>query len=307
MADQQKNQILSADEVRKALGGSPSNQAMGYTAVTPVQDPAGTARQSSAWRNVQAAGAKPTDYYQQMLGAQPGSYSNPYGQQIQQSMNNLLNQQPFRYDVNQDALYQQIKDNYIRQGRQAMMDTQGASAALTGGYGNSYGAMAGQQAYQESLGALADRVPELYQLAYNQYLNREQSQRQNLDALQALDESQYQRYQYDTQQYEQKLADAYEKYKEATKSSGSGSRISYDKYKQYVEDAMAWADVTGGDVSEFVRQAVALGTMPQKVGDAVITATSTYQNYQDRQTQQAELEAAHDEIMSGSTDTVKKK
>jgi hypothetical protein len=139
-------------------------------------------------------------------------------------MNNLLQQRPFNYDVNTDALYQQIKDNYIKQGRQAMMDTQGASAALTGGYGNSYGAQAGQQAYQESLGALADRVPELYQLAYNRYLNNENSQRQNLAALQGLDESEYQRYQYDTQQFETRLADAYAKYKAATASRGGGTK-----------------------------------------------------------------------------------
>jgi hypothetical protein len=45
----------------------------------------------------------------------------------------------------------------------------GQAAAMTGGYGNSYAATAGNQAYQAHLEGLNDIVPELYQMAYDRY------------------------------------------------------------------------------------------------------------------------------------------
>jgi hypothetical protein len=40
---------------------------------------------------------------------------------------------------------------------------------MTGGYGNSYAASVGNQAYQAQLNNLNDIIPELYQMAYNKY------------------------------------------------------------------------------------------------------------------------------------------
>lgn len=81
----------------------------------------------------------------------------------------ILNREPFSYDFNGDALYQQYKDKYIQQGRMAMQDTIGQASAMTGGYGNSYAASVGNQAYQSHLNNLNDVIPELYQLAYDKY------------------------------------------------------------------------------------------------------------------------------------------
>lgn len=302
MASNDKRNIMTAEEVQRAVNGGtpgqmngtwdvPNNAGgtapYGNPAITPVTG-GGTTPASAAWRDVQATGKASTDY-QALLKAQPGSYQSRYGAQMDQTLNGLLNRRPFEYDVNTDALYQQIKDNYIKQGRQAMMDTQGQSAALTGGYGNTYGVAASQQAYQDSLGALADRVPELYQLAQQRYLNDENSQRQNLAALQGLDESEYQRYQYDTQQYEAKLADAYQKFKAS--QGGGGRRFTYDQFKTWVNDAMAWSDATGGDTSEFIQQAVATGVIPKEAGDAVIKATGVYTGYQRSQNPEAQAAA----------------
>lgn len=79
------------------------------------------------------------------------------------------NRPDFSYDVNGDALYQQYKDQYINQGRLAMMDTMGQASAMTGGYGNSYAASVGNQAYQGYLQKLNEVVPDLYNMAYNMY------------------------------------------------------------------------------------------------------------------------------------------
>lgn len=83
-------------------------------------------------------------------------------------------QKPFAYDVNADALYRNYRDQYIRNARTAMQDTMGQAAAMTGGYGNSYAATAGNQAYQQQMGKLNDVIPQLYQIAYDRYNNDRQ-------------------------------------------------------------------------------------------------------------------------------------
>ena len=89
--------------------------------------------------------------------------------QLNETIDKILNREKFSYDVNGDALYQQYKDLYTNQGKQAMMDTMGQASAMTGGYGNSYAQTVGQQTYQGYLQQLNDKVPELYQLALDQY------------------------------------------------------------------------------------------------------------------------------------------
>jgi hypothetical protein len=162
---------------------------------------------TGAWRSVFRPGNAVTSYAD-LQAAAPGPYRNMYQPAMQATMNSLLNAQPFQYDVNADGLYQQIKDGYIKQGRQAMMDTMGQSAALTGGYGNSYGVTAGNQAYQESLGNLAGVIPELAQLAYSQYKQGQDDQRNNLEAMYKLENSEYQRWLTDANAYQKALKDA---------------------------------------------------------------------------------------------------
>lgn len=99
----------------------------------------------------------------------PGDFSFSKQQGWDGIMNKIFNREPFSYDVNGDALYQQYKDQYVNQGKMAMMDTMGQAAAMTGGYGNSYAQSVGQQAYQGYLQQLTDKVPELYQLALSKY------------------------------------------------------------------------------------------------------------------------------------------
>ena len=103
--------------------------------------------------------------------AQTSKYQ-AYGDAAKQASSYLqqLHERPkFSYDAASDPLYQQYKETYMRQGSQAMQDTVGKVAAMTGGYGNSYAQTAGQQMFQQYLDQLNDRVPELYNAAYNRY------------------------------------------------------------------------------------------------------------------------------------------
>jgi peptidoglycan hydrolase-like protein with peptidoglycan-binding domain len=97
------------------------------------------------------------------------TYTNSWASQIADVITEINDRGKFSYDVNGDALYQQYKDKYIQQGKLAMQDTMGQAAAMTGGYGNSYAATVGNQAYQAHLSQLNNIIPELYQMAYDRY------------------------------------------------------------------------------------------------------------------------------------------
>lgn len=97
------------------------------------------------------------------------TYANSYEDQLKDLYDRIVNRDKFRYDINQDELYQQYAKQYAEKGRMAMMDTMGQAAALTGGYGSTYGQAVGQQQYDAYLQNLNDVVPELYQLALSRY------------------------------------------------------------------------------------------------------------------------------------------
>lgn len=96
--------------------------------------------------------------------------NQPYVQQLNSLYDQIMNRKPFQYDLNGDLLYRQMADQYTQLGQQAMRDTMGQAAALTGGYGNSYATQVGNQAYQQHLTALNEQVPSLYEQALNAYL-----------------------------------------------------------------------------------------------------------------------------------------
>jgi len=74
----------------------------------------------------------------------------------------IMNQEPFRYDAGEDPFYSQAVEQYRRGADLAMRDTMGQAAAMTGGYGNTYAATVGNQAYQAYMEDLNDRLPEYY-------------------------------------------------------------------------------------------------------------------------------------------------
>lgn len=102
-------------------------------------------------------------------GQKPGAYENQYAGKLNALQEQITSRKPFQYDVNGDAIFQQYKDRYTQQGKQAMQDTIGQAAALTGGYGSSYGQAVGQQQYNAYLTKLNDVIPELYGQALSTY------------------------------------------------------------------------------------------------------------------------------------------
>lgn len=123
----------------------------------------------------------------------PGQYVSPYGDRINELYEQYVNRGPFNYDFNADAIYQQYKDRYTQQGKQAMQDTMASAAGLTGGYGNSYAAAAGQQEYDRYLQGLNDVIPQLAQNAYEKWQAGGDDMIKQLQLMQGMDEDAYNR------------------------------------------------------------------------------------------------------------------
>lgn len=97
------------------------------------------------------------------------TYAGTYDAKLEEIYDKIVNRDKFKYDVNGDALYQQLAAQYQQQGKMAMEDTMGQAAAMTGGYGNSYAVTAGNQAYQGYLQKINEMVPELHDAALARY------------------------------------------------------------------------------------------------------------------------------------------
>lgn len=83
----------------------------------------------------------------------------------------ISNRKAFQYDLSDDMLFQQAKEQYQQMGKTAMADTIGQASAMTGGYGNSYATTAGAQAYNNYLQELNNSIGDYYSMALSTYNN----------------------------------------------------------------------------------------------------------------------------------------
>ena len=122
---------------------------------------------------------------------QAPSFSSDYDETISNLYQRISSREPFTYDYSTDPLYNQYKEQYVQGGQMAMRDTMGQAAALTGGYGSSYGQAVGQQQYDAYLQRLNDVMPDLYRTAYDQYEAEGNQMEQNLQLAGQLRETEY--------------------------------------------------------------------------------------------------------------------
>ena len=121
-------------------------------------------------------------------------YVNRYQAQIDSLTDEILNRPEFSYDPETDPRYQSFRKEYQREGQRATADTMGQYAAMTGGMPSTAATVAAQQAGNYYAAQMADRIPELYQLAYSMYQDEGDNMRLNMDMLTALEQGDYNKY-----------------------------------------------------------------------------------------------------------------
>lgn len=216
-ADENERKRLEAENQKLAgyLGGSVSYNDNGYWSGTAEGADVITKDDIIGWID---------DYTQ---GNQQPTYNNPYDPQMQAMLNEILNRDNFSYDAMNDPLYQQYAAMYQREGDRAMQETLAEAAAGAGGM-NSYAITAAQQANNYYNSQLNDKIPELYQLAYDMYLNDIDSKVRDLGLLQNMDATQYARYQDTMNNWYNDRNFAYGAYQDAINQSNWQTQFDYD-------------------------------------------------------------------------------
>ena len=193
----------------------PSYQLMGAQQPAAAQRASARAAQTNGQRAAVQSSTPSTQSSGRQVGYDPGGnqayqealrrmqeteqtrpeYQDSYSQQLQDLYEKIMGREKFRYDAANDPLYQQYRQMYVQQGRQAMADTMGQAAGLTGGYGSTYSQAAGQQQYDAYLQKLNEVVPELYAQARQAYNDEGDRMLQQYQMTGDLRDDEYSRYQ----------------------------------------------------------------------------------------------------------------
>lgn len=164
-------------------------------------------------------------------------YNNRYDDTIRDLIQGILNREDFSYDPATDPLYQNYRKQYTREGQRATADTLGQAAAASGGIPSSYATTAAAQAGNYYAAQMTDKIPELYQLAYNQYLNDYNMQLSDLGVVQGAEQSDYDKYLNELNQYNTDRAfdynawlDEYNMTKDQLQTAQGLEQLDYTKY-----------------------------------------------------------------------------
>lgn len=166
-------------------------------------------------------------------------YSSNYTSAIKDNLTKVMSNSRFSYSADSDKLFGQYKDSYEKAGQKAMEDTVGNASLLTGGYANSYAVTAGQQAYNEYMQKLSDKIPELEQRAYERYRDDEDSAYRRLGTLMELENTDYGRYRDEVGDYNANRQFEYNKSKDEIAQKNRDQEFEREKFesdRKYARD-----------------------------------------------------------------------
>ena len=133
------------------------------------------------------------------------TYRSRYEKELSDLYEKIVTRPDFSYDASSDPLYKQYEERYRALGKSAMEDTVGKAAALTGGYGNTYGTVAGAKQYDLWLDKLSDAAAGLYDRAYSRYRSEGDSLSDQYKLLLSKENADYDRYRDEAADYQKKL------------------------------------------------------------------------------------------------------
>ena len=181
---------------------------------------------------------------QQVQSQKPQGYNNKYSGQLESILQQIQNPQDFKYEFNGDNLFKAYADLYTQKGKQASADVQAQAAGLTGGYGNSYGAMTGAQAYQQYLLSLYDKGMDLRDRTYQEYQDKQNNLKDQYQILQNTEQTDYNRYRDTLGDWRTEEEQAYNRLNTAEESS----------YNQYMTELEYWTGLAQVENQDYVSE-----------------------------------------------------
>ena len=140
------------------------------------------------------------------------TYTNQYAAQQQALLNEILNREAFSWSKEDDPSWSAYKKEYLREGDRATANALAAASAASGGRPSSYAMTAAGQAGDYYAAQLSDKIPELYQQAYERYLNDLNLKYSDLNAVNNLEQLDYNKYLNDLSQWNTDRSFAYNDY-----------------------------------------------------------------------------------------------
>lgn len=182
-------------------------------------------------------------------GTSSPNYTPEYDGMMDSVLENIVNRDPFTYNYLEDPLFQQYFNMYDREGNRAMLDTYGTAANRTGGYASSYAISAANQANNYYMAQLADKIPELQQLAYEMYLNEGEDNYNQLGAIQGMDAIKYNRFEDDLSQWNTDRSFNYGAWRDQLNDAIYQDETDYDRWLDQIKLGLTGSTSSGSTSS----------------------------------------------------------
>ena len=162
--------------------------------------------------------------------AAPEKYVSNYSDEIKDLTSRILSGEKFSYDFNADPIYNVYREQAESDRRRAVDNAVSAAASLTGGYGNSYGVTAAQEASAKTMENLRNIIPSLLEAAYSRWRGEREMERERLRAVMDLENSDYGKYRDTVSDYLKDRDYFYSKY----------SDMSQSDFDRYLSELAQW-------------------------------------------------------------------
>ena len=202
---------------------------------------------NNVWNTLNSSFSVPTavteaDAYLSNQLKQIQSGKTSYTDQVKNMMSQIQNREDFSYDVDNDPLFQQALSSAMNSGKQAMQNTMGQAAALTGGYGSSYATTAGNQAYNSFIQDAYDNLPQYYQMAMEAYQMEGDEMYRQLEMFNNADSTEYARMvnAYDTTSAyrDRRYDEAYTQFRDSKSDAFNMANLQLSEHGQLASDAL---------------------------------------------------------------------
>lgn len=204
------------------------------------------------------------------------TYQNRYQRELDELLGKVQGYGPFSWSKEEDPSWSAYAKQYRREGDRAAANALAQAASATGGQVSSSAMTAASQAGDYYAGKLSDKIPELYENAYQRYLSDYQMLADKLGQTQRAEQYDYARYQDQLGQYNADRAQSYDQWLQGYNMLGG-----------------TLGAMQGQDQREWDRQLDTLGALQWQDG----TAYSRYLdqvNYRSQQDALAREQAAND-------------
>ena len=236
---------LGAEGIRSSYGGYTGGQRGANFYLDPLSPKDFQSEKAPTYQNnyegtIGGLLDKQLGYGSFSYGEKQPEYTNRYDDTIQDLLGQIVNRKDFSYDPENDQLYSQYRKQYAREGQRATQDALGAAAAASGGIPSSYAVSAASQAGDYYASQMTDKIPELYQLAYNKYMNDYNMKLSDLGAVQGAEKNDYDKFLNEMQQYNTNRAFDYQawmdEYNRINNDLQTASKLEQLDYTKYLND-----------------------------------------------------------------------